>query len=113
MVLEPLPDEGSSGLAIAPDHSQLLLSPNLDNLPNLAPQENPLRQLLAEERECQLWGRKGCSRGSSPHPGPLHLSLFMPPHRMGVRSDRFLPGPAGLPADTLLPRGPAAGRHHS
>lgn len=47
MVLGPLLDEGSSGLAIAP---QPPLSPNLDNLPNLAPQENPLRQLLAEEQ---------------------------------------------------------------
>lgn len=53
MVLGPLLDEGSSGLAIAP---QPPLSPNLDNLPNLAPQENPLRQLLAEERECQAVG---------------------------------------------------------
>lgn len=112
MVLEPLPDEGYSGLAIAPDHSQLL-SPNLDNLPNLASQENPLRQLLAEEREYQLWGRRDCSRASSLHPGPFHLSLFMPPHRMGVRSDCFLSGSAGLPADTLLPGGPAAGGHHS
>ncbi|XP_028717691.1 interferon regulatory factor 3 isoform X2 [Peromyscus leucopus] len=50
MVLEPLPDEGSLGLAIAPDHTQPLLSPNLDNFPNPAPQENPLRQLLAEEQ---------------------------------------------------------------
>ncbi|KAK7805488.1 hypothetical protein U0070_023091 [Myodes glareolus] len=47
MVLGPLLDEGSLGLAIAP---QPPLSPNLDNLPNLAPQENPLRQLLAEEQ---------------------------------------------------------------
>lgn len=73
MVLEPLPDEGSSGLAIAPDHSQLLLSPNLDNLPNLAPQENPLRQLLAEERECQLWVGRAAA-GAAPT-----LVLFISP----------------------------------
>ncbi|XP_027276505.1 interferon regulatory factor 3 isoform X2 [Cricetulus griseus] len=51
MILEPLlQDGGSSGEAIAPDHSQLLPSPNLDNILNMAPQENPLRQLLAEEQ---------------------------------------------------------------
>ncbi|CAO2632773.1 Interferon regulatory factor 3 [Lemmus lemmus] len=54
MVLGPLPDEGSSGLAIAPDHSQLLLSPNPDNFPNLAPQENPLRQLLGCHTEWEF-----------------------------------------------------------
>lgn len=60
MALVPRTDEGSSDLAIASDPSQLLLSPNVNNFPNPGPQENPLRQLLAEERECQLCGRKGC-----------------------------------------------------
>lgn len=62
MALEPLKNEGSSDLAS--DHSQLLLNPNVNNFPNPAPQENPLRQLLAEERECQLWGGEGCRRDS-------------------------------------------------
>lgn len=60
MALVPRTDEGSSDLAVASDHSQLLLSPSVNNFPNPGPQENPLRQLLAEERECQLCGRKGC-----------------------------------------------------
>ncbi|XP_051004461.1 interferon regulatory factor 3 [Acomys russatus] len=42
--------EGSSGLAVAPDYPQLLPSPNLDSFLNPEPQENPLRQLLAEEQ---------------------------------------------------------------
>ncbi|XP_032749579.1 interferon regulatory factor 3 isoform X2 [Rattus rattus] len=50
MALGPLPDEGSSDLPIASDPSQLPLSPIVNNFPNPAPQENPLRQLLAEEQ---------------------------------------------------------------
>ncbi|XP_031242375.1 interferon regulatory factor 3 isoform X3 [Mastomys coucha] len=50
MALGTLTDEGSSDLAIASNDSQLLLSPNVNNFPNPAPQENPLRQLLAEEQ---------------------------------------------------------------
>lgn len=115
MALGPLPDEGSSDLPIASDPSQLPLSPIVNNFPNPAPQENPLRQLLAEERECLLWGRKGCSRDCGPY-----LVLFISPLpssstpvlRVGVRGDCLLPRPPGLPADTLLPRGPAAGGQH-
>lgn len=50
MALGPLPDEGSSDLPIASDPSQPPLSPIVNNFPNPAPQENPLRQLLAEEQ---------------------------------------------------------------
>ncbi|KAF5925951.1 interferon regulatory factor 3 isoform X2 [Diceros bicornis minor] len=53
MTLAPVPDEGPSSLAMAPEHPpQLLLNPNLDILapcPNSEPPENPLRQLLVAE----------------------------------------------------------------
>lgn len=50
LVLGPLKDEGSSDLAIVSDPSQRLPSPNVNNFLNPAPQENPLKQLLAEEQ---------------------------------------------------------------
>nr|ACD67887.1 interferon regulatory factor 3 transcript variant a [Mus musculus] len=50
LILGPLKDEGSSDLAIVSDPSQQLPSPNVNNFLNPAPQENPLKQLLAEEQ---------------------------------------------------------------
>lgn len=50
LVLGPLTDEGSSDLAIVSDPSQRLPSPDVNNFLNPAPQENPLKQLLAEEQ---------------------------------------------------------------
>jgi interferon regulatory factor 3 len=58
MALAPLPVEGPSGLAVAPEHySQLLLSPDSDNSlphPNLAPPDNPLRLLLEPEEQWEF-----------------------------------------------------------
>lgn len=118
--MAPLPVEGPSGLAVAPEHySQLLLSPDSDNSlphPNLAPPDNPLRLLLEpEERECHLWAGRGWAGlgyggGSGPHSHPFYLSPFMLMLlRVGVRGDCLLPRPPGLPANSVLPWGPAAG----
>lgn len=60
MALGPIPDEGASSLAVAPEYPpQLSLSPSLDipaPYPSLETPENPLKQLLRpKEGECQLW----------------------------------------------------------
>ncbi|ELK28578.1 Interferon regulatory factor 3 [Myotis davidii] len=58
MALGPVPDEGASSLAVAPEHPpQLLLSPNLDMpapYPNPTPPENPLKQLLMPQDDWEF-----------------------------------------------------------
>lgn len=58
MALGPIPDEGASSLAVAPEYPpQLSLSPNVDipaPYPSLETPENPLKQLLRPKEEWEF-----------------------------------------------------------